>query len=86
MSLESEPVRRFMKSNLGKRGESHNHHAAPIVIFFAAFKRADRAAFVSVTTVDTCAMSRFPKQRWEIDHLAWRREGVDAQRSRTLVA
>jgi len=36
--LESVLVLRFMEGNLGKGSESHNHHAAPIVIFFAAFE------------------------------------------------
>jgi hypothetical protein len=38
MSLESEPVRRFMEGNLGNAAESHNHHAALKVIFFKAFQ------------------------------------------------
>jgi hypothetical protein len=37
--LETEPVLRLMQSNLGKRGVSHNHHAARIAIFFRASQR-----------------------------------------------
>jgi hypothetical protein len=71
--LESELMRRFMEGNLGKRSETHNDHAASIDIFFAAFQtaslREDRTGEQPTATAPTRAMSRFPKQGWEIVHL-----------------